>query len=68
MAPDGTVLSTGTDSDPGNIASLDYPTATASNPIPFSVGAKVGNKTPLAVEAASDQLNGRIDNVYLDID
>jgi hypothetical protein len=66
-APDGTVLDTGTDSS-GSRAVLDYPTAKVGTPIPFSVGAKVGNKTPLAIEAACDQFNGRIDNVYLDID
>jgi hypothetical protein len=67
-APDGTVLDTDTKTSLTARAVLDFATAKAGTPIPFSVGAKVGNKTPLAVEAASDQFNGRIDNVYLDVD
>ena len=67
-APDGTVLDTDTKTNLAARAVLDFSTAKVGTPIPFTVGAKVGNKTPLTVEAASDQFNGRIDNVYLDID
>ncbi|MGL5824468.1 MAG: hypothetical protein ACRCYU_06495 [Nocardioides sp.] len=49
------------------VANLDFATATASAPIPLSVGAKVHNSGSTVVASDSDQFNGQIDNVYLKI-
>lgn len=62
----GTVLETRTVNSGAPATNLDFPLACAALPTPLSVGVKL-YPTGELVKTMSDQVNGRIDNVYLAI-
>lgn len=62
----GTLLETRTAISMGPATNLDFPLATSATPTPLSVGVKL-YPTGELVKTMSDQVNGRIDNVYLAI-
>lgn len=49
------------------VANLNYGTATAVQPIPLTMGAKVNNEATSVLLTDSDQFNGQLDNLYLKI-
>lgn len=49
------------------LANLNFAEATSNSPVPLSIGGKVFNDGSSVITPDSDQFNGQIDNVYLNI-